>query len=203
MQARLQERYSGLSRKAKIWLWIGAVFIVLAIIGSALPKPEVDTQSNAAQPQQAEQQQPEQQQPELENLYQEDVTVNLEKRGFEFADGEYGKKYYTQLGEYRNPYAMTDAYVQTTGYAYSRIFSVDTTVMYYGDPENADVSAREILGYVATLPYEGSQPNEARAWVEDNVSKVDEGVVKTATFGGASYELYGPMTARTLEIDAR
>jgi hypothetical protein len=58
-----------------------------------------------------------------------------------------------------------------------------------------DSDAKDFLGFVATLPYEGSNPSAARAWVEANV-----GTSASTTFGAAKFTLGGPAGGRTLDI---
>jgi hypothetical protein len=51
-----------------------------------------------------------------------------------------------------------------------------------------------VLGEVAAIPFKGSKPNAARAWVEKSLD-MDESV---ETFGGVRYQLlsYGPSMKR-------
>src|SRR5215212_8670026 len=60
----------------------------------------------------------------------------------------------------------------------------------------ADALAGDFLGYVATVPYEGAQPEKAKAWVEQNV-----GSKASAEFGGVSYTLGGKADRRFLELE--
>jgi hypothetical protein len=60
----------------------------------------------------------------------------------------------------------------------------------------ADALAGDFLGYVATVPYEGAQPEKAKAWVEQNV-----GSKASAKFGGVSYTLGGKADRRFLELE--
>lgn len=76
----------------------------------------------------------------------------------------------------------------------SRILSVDATVLQSG-PDDA-VTA-EFLGYVATIPYEGARPEEARAWVQSQVGASESA---RKAFGAAMYALSGPPESRSLTI---
>jgi hypothetical protein len=221
---RFQEWYRPLSPKKKVFFWMGTVLLLIVFVGLITPNPQ-PTESNqtpqgnqpaqeqpAQQPQPAQQQQPAQAQqgevPTLPGLTAADVTINMENKGFECGGMQIGEKYTTwacestlaPLGDAQR-HTVTDVVLQVTGDGPSEIYSVDTTVLVY-DRAGNDELAGELLGYVATIPYEGSQPELARAWVENNVSQVDKGVVKRQTFGGVDYELYGPRTVRILEIDA-
>jgi len=53
------------------------------------------------------------------------------------------------------------------------------------------------LGFIATVPYDGAQPNEARQWVEQSMTTAES---QSAIFGGIPFELYGEMAAKTLTI---
>ncbi len=60
-----------------------------------------------------------------------------------------------------------------------------------------DDEARVLLGFVASVPYDGAEPDAARAWVEENVGKNTE-----TMFGGAKFRLIAVEggSARILEI---
>ncbi len=64
------------------------------------------------------------------------------------------------------------------------------------EPARADALAQDFLGYVARVPYEGAQPEEAKAWVEQSV-----GSKASAEFGGVSYTLGGKAGRRSLELE--
>ena len=53
------------------------------------------------------------------------------------------------------------------------------------------------MSYVASVPYSGAQPEQAGAWVEDNV-----GTDASAEFAGVPYTLYANAETRMLEIRA-
>jgi len=60
-------------------------------------------------------------------------------------------------------------------------------------------AAAKFLGFVAGLPFDGSTPEESRAWVESTIPSLSGEVQETA-FGGVKYILSGPPTALTLQI---
>ena len=60
----------------------------------------------------------------------------------------------------------------------------------------ADALAQDFLGYVARVPYEGAQPEEAEAWVEQSV-----GSKASAEFGGVSYTLAAKADTRFLKLE--
>jgi hypothetical protein len=63
-------------------------------------------------------------------------------------------------------------------------------------PARADALAQDFLGYVARVPYEGAQPEEAKAWVEQSV-----GSKASAKFGGVSYTLAAKAGRRFLKLE--
>jgi hypothetical protein len=74
-----------------------------------------------------------------------------------------------------------------------------TTIFYVDSTASASV-ANEVLGFIATLPYQGAQPDSARARVEENISRLEQGTVLEDTFGGVHYQLSGNDQIVTLEI---
>ena len=64
------------------------------------------------------------------------------------------------------------------------------------EPAHTDALAGDFLGYVARVPYAGAQPEEAKAWVEENV-----GTKASAEFGGVSYTLGTRADRRFLKLE--
>lgn len=62
--------------------------------------------------------------------------------------------------------------------------------------------AVELLGFMATMPYDGATPDDAKAWVESGISTLSDrpGEAQEAVFGGVKYVLQGPPAALTLEM---
>lgn len=58
---------------------------------------------------------------------------------------------------------------------------------------NAVPKAREFLGYIASLPYSGSDPERARKWVESHVEQNSK-----TTIGGVKFEIRGVRSMRML-----
>jgi hypothetical protein len=79
---------------------------------------------------------------------------------------------------------------------------IEASVMQHNDPDLE--IATSILGLVASMPYDGAMPEEARAWVERSIPvlSAEPGGVQERVFGGVQYILYGPPTALTLEMGA-
>ena len=76
----------------------------------------------------------------------------------------------------------------------TRIEGVSAKVIQQGT-SNIDEAAFAFLGFVATLPYEDSDPECAQAWVENNIATGGE-----TTIGGVQFDLHTTATARILEI---
>jgi hypothetical protein len=159
-------------------------------------KPETGKGEVANKPSQ-EQQKPEPQ-PASRNipgLTPQDVYLNLEDRGFECSEPElmgpenevrWTCEKQVAKGEYLAEIHSSDANSV-------RLLQAEVTSF---EPARADALAQDFLGYMATVPYEGAQPEEAKAWVERNVgSKV------SAEFGGVSYTLDGKEGRRFLKLE--
>ena len=71
--------------------------------------------------------------------------------------------------------------------------------MQFGTPDNE--LAADFLGFMATMPYDGADPQSARNWVEGTLPTITtSGDVRDATFGGIKFLLYGIPSARFLEF---
>jgi hypothetical protein len=130
----------------------------------------------------------------IPGLTPQDVYLNLENKGFKCSEPE--------LMEAANEVRWTCEKQEANGEYLVEINSSDANSVRLvearvisDDPARADALARDFLGYVARVPYEGAQPEEAKAWVEQNVgSKV------SAEFGDVSYTLGGKAASRSLEL---
>jgi hypothetical protein len=131
----------------------------------------------------------------IPGLTPQDVYLNLENRGFKCSEPELMgpdnevrwtcEKQETH-GEYSVEINSSDA---------NSVRLIEAWVISH-DPARADALAKDFLGYVARVSYEGAQPEEAKAWVEQNVgSKV------SAEFGGVSYTLGGKAGSRFLKLE--
>jgi hypothetical protein len=59
-------------------------------------------------------------------------------------------------------------------------------VLYYTSGYSEQV-AQQILGYIASIPYNNSEPSQASSWVKQNIALSNN--KPTKTFGGITYEL--------------
>lgn len=122
-----------------------------------------------------------------------DVHLSLKERGFVIQRiwGEDGDLMYSCTDDRRgNTRYQADA----IGKAGQELTSVRATVT--STPSEANVQGADFLGYIASLPYEGSLPNKASAWVESNIGRN-----ATTEIGGVRFELSAiSSTGRMLTI---
>lgn len=134
----------------------------------------------------------------LPGLRPADVTVNLEdRRGMDCASAEQNGNYYVWVCER----AEGDISIHVEIYAktLATVDYITAHVLQLGEP--SDDLAEELLGFIATMPYDGAEPDAARAWVEETLPTIRAvGDVRDATFGGVDYHLMGGPSARILEM---
>src|SRR5829696_1333549 len=131
----------------------------------------------------------------IPGLTPQDVYLNLENKGFKCSEPElmgpdnevrWTCEKQDVQGEYLVEINSSDA---------NSVRLIEAWVI-SNEPARAEALAQDFLGYVARVPYEGAHPQEAKAWVEQNVgSKV------SAEFGGVSYTLGGKAGRRFLELE--
>lgn len=127
-----------------------------------------------------------------------DIKLNLEKHGFEFT----GPRPMTSSDGYFDEGKATDL---ATGVDYSVTinalspsqvravtFRADGTLAAGSVSRSKILSvAKEYLGYCATVPYDGANPQQARKWVESNITKVKQGKPVETVIGNAKLVLAG------------
>lgn len=86
-------------------------------------------------------------------------------------------------------------YVRVQSKNVSQIVAIEAIALQFGSPDD-DVAARWLEG-VAALPYDGSEPDRAVAWLRKNIATSG-----AANIAGVDFHLYGTSGARTLEITA-
>ncbi len=120
------------------------------------------------------------------------MKLNLQQRGLtctgpaSLADGIS----YTCTGT--NGAGTIEWRVDMIGSSPTVIRSVDATVLWYGSGDG-DAAFDDFLGYIATLPYDGAQPEAARTWASANTTG-------TTSFGGAEYQLVSAATGKTRSL---
>jgi hypothetical protein len=77
---------------------------------------------------------------------------------------------------------------------------IEISVLENDNPENK--TAHEVLGLIATMPYQGADPAEAKAWVESTIPAVTgkPGGTQETLFGDVKYVLRGSVTTLSLEM---
>ena len=123
-----------------------------------------------------------------------DVHGNFTNKGFILK-----KDLNTKLASWMCVQETSEYYFDVTVYGKdaSRITKIEATALNYTNKDTASV-VRDFIGYVATIPYDGSQPVKARQWVFDNINKN-----ASMTIGTVRFEIYAnPDTprARILEM---
>jgi hypothetical protein len=124
----------------------------------------------------------------IPGLYPVDVYGNLTDKGFESTDATEG------VYSYEDRNARRQYQVEIFADTPNEVNAVDAMSQRYtpGDP---DQTARRFLGFVASLPYEGAKPKQARNWVENNVGSTDSTVIN-----GVKFNLSEGGTTRMLRI---
>lgn len=120
-----------------------------------------------------------------------DVHGNLTNKGFKLST-----IYGDEMTEWTCQSESADHTLIATamGHSTTQITYVNATCMNFGTRDTSEIAA-PFLGYVASLPYDGSQPQRARDWVEANVAR------NTATtIGSVQFELMGTERARVLRM---
>lgn len=121
-----------------------------------------------------------------------DVYGNLKDRGFS-VKRDIGKNSVFWTCENSSPIASYR--VDVTARTPSEVMFVSGTLLYSGD-KKADPFAHPFFGYLATLPYTGSNPEEARKWVEMNIGNIG---AKTS-FGDVEFLISGNDRSRILQL---
>ena len=187
------------------WVPLGVTVLGLVLAGAGgggTDKPPAGTATNPAlaQSDQAQQQPQEtsEEQTTIPGLAAADVTLNLEQKDFSCSGPTKLQTKIAYACEWSD--GVMDMVVDVYGLSPTKITLVEATATDIG-PEVRHDEITDFLAYVATLPYEGAQPEQAAEWVRANVAKADKrGQVLSQAFGPALYELYGMERMRTLEV---
>ena len=134
----------------------------------------------------------------IPGLMAADIKVNLQNRDFTCTTAEKGELYYSWActNETVYYYLRVDYYGRTLG----TIDYINVSALQFTS-EPMDELVAPFLGFMATMPYDGAEPDAARTWVEQTLPTLKgKGDVREKTFGGVSYRFFGIPTARTLQI---
>jgi len=89
-------------------------------------------------------------------------------------------------------------FVDWFGRSATKIGAVSATAQDYTS-KTPTAEMRQFLGYVASLPYEGASPAEAKTWAEQTAAQAGEGVIGNETIGDVEFCL--TKAAQTLNLD--
>jgi hypothetical protein len=136
---------------------------------------------------------------QLPGLSPVNVTLSLEQQNFTCTQVKKGVAYYERTCLKGLPSTVLFQVVISGRESFIVDF-IEIVVRQNGNPDNK--VATELLSFVATLPYDGASPEDARQWVENTIptlsAKPDD--AQEAVFGGVKFVLSGPPTALTLEM---
>lgn len=124
-----------------------------------------------------------------------DIKLNLEKRGLRCE----GPRALVTLQSWTckgNQGSDVEFMVDVLGIDATRVRSVDANVLQY-QAQPTDAIAAEFLGFIATLPYDKSDPTQAREWVRANIARSGSNLV----IASARFELTRAETGRAHSLD--
>ena len=127
-----------------------------------------------------------------------DITVNLEQQQFDCTNVQGSSGYYSWTCTKEELSYELGAEVDAT-----TLLTVDCieawVVVSFGEPD--DALSVDYLGFIATVPYDGARPSQARQWVEQTLPTITQsGDIRETTIAGVKYTLFGPPTFRNLQI---
>lgn len=119
----------------------------------------------------------------IKGLEHSDLYLNLKDKGFtdESNVTDLGVSHISQKESFGAKYQVSS--IGTSKYLYGYTASVTAD---YDLSKNID--ANQFLQFVTTLPYDGSQPEVIRLWVENNYNETS----KDTIIGGVKFELKAP-----------
>ncbi len=164
-----------------------------------MPNNDVNVFINPLSEEQTEKMTDEQELNYIKGIYASDIYLSLEERGFK-TERKQMTSYDDKIIQYWICSYETSAYkyeVYIYGYAPEKIYNIESTVIKYYQDQDIISLANDFLGFMATTPYEESNPEEAKEWIQDNISKNN-----TITINGVTFEMFGETNpnARILEI---
>ena len=136
---------------------------------------------------------------QLPGLSPANVTVSLEQQNFTCTQVKKGQVYYERTCIKGLP-STALLRVVITGRETSIVDFIETSVRQNENSENK--IAIEFLSFMATRPYDGATPEDARKWIENTIptlsGKPDD--AQEGVFGGVKYVLSGTPSALMLEM---
>jgi hypothetical protein len=135
----------------------------------------------------------------LPGLSSADVTINLGERGFECAGVQEINSFYTWTCS-RDEAEIYSSTVMAWSRTIDTLDFIEVSVNQFIEPSE-EISAL-IIGFVATMPYDGATPEVARTWIEASLPMLtgEPGNRIVENFGGVEFVIFGPRSARGLEM---
>jgi hypothetical protein len=134
--------------------------------------------------------------PAIPGLKPVDIYLNLDKEPYnlKFGDWSKGATRSEKCGKRDKDNAELRVCIRSTDV--NDVLVIDATVL------GTNVAgANWLFPYLATVPFDGNEPQKAKAWVTENLPKLKEGQPVETTIGGAKFTLFGNgKTNANLEI---
>jgi len=114
----------------------------------------------------------------LQGMTAADLHGNLTDRGFKLEKKLSGDFNYWRCTQKTSTYEY-----EATAYGDSpwKIYKVEAVVLNFSAQSNKKVG-RDFLAFIASIPYDGSEPHKANEWVKANVGKATSIVISNAKF---------------------
>jgi hypothetical protein len=128
------------------------------------------------------------------------VKLNLQDRGFTCTNAQNAKDnsgsfYWNCQKSDSNSAILVSYYARTL----QTVDLIDASITQYVKPDDSVSSS--VFGFIATMPYDGAQPDKARDWVMKTLPTIKIGSdTRTTTIGGVKFELSGISSARSLHM---
>jgi hypothetical protein len=143
--------------------------------------PQQATQPTTAQPTTTAKKEP-----AIPGLMPADISLNLDKAPYnlKFGDFKKGVTRYQKCGSRDVSGETMEVCIDSTNV--NDVVFINATVFGTGV-----ISANLLLPFVATVPFDGNEPQKAKAWVTENLAKLKEGQTVETSFGGVKFVLFG------------
>lgn len=176
-------RWNAEKTKKNVWVYFGSVaFISFVVLGTLMPQDSGRVRgSNNTQSTNNDR--------AIPGLAAVDVHGNLTSRGFTL------QTYYSDIqSEWKctRKASNCDYSVEAFGSSPTEITSVVATINNFSN-RSTRALASEFLGFLASLPYDGATPVEAKNWVQANVDRKAKKQFGPVVFETINYARWGRM----------
>lgn len=129
----------------------------------------------------------------IPGLTKADIVLNLEQKGIACTEPGIGGDglYSWECKEETSDHLYL---VEVIDKSTSEILSVQATVLNYGTGPTDEI-VKDFLGYIASLPYTNAKQDQARNWLEQNLTKPNSTIIN-----GVRFTLVGEDRSRMLTI---